>query len=178
MTDNSASSKRGFLVGAIYVSLGIHVLWLILFSFVILVGPFQKNRDDCSQFAQSIEVFQICELGELAGNALATAGQMGRLDIVSLSLTVLGVVLASAALGSFFLIRGAAKDAAADEAVEWLDKKKSQLITTELVEKSILNDRIVLTLANEVEKRISHNKDGIDGKTADSIAESMKNDEL
>lgn len=176
MVKNLFISGNGVRSGLLHFSLFMHLLWFVLFICILIFGPFQKTRDDCSDFMGSIEVFEICELGDLAGNALATASQMGRLDIVSIALTVLGTVLAASALASFVLIRGAAKDAAADEAVEWLDKKKSELITTELVEKVILNDRIILTLANELKKRISDDEGTIDGETANSIATAMGNE--
>jgi hypothetical protein len=166
-------SGNGVRSGLLHFSWVLHLVWLVLFICILVFGPFQKTRDDCSDFLGSMEVFEICELGDLAGSALATASQMGRLDIVSIALTVLGTVLAASALASFVLIRGAAKDAAADEAIEWLNKKKSELITTELVETAILSDRIILTLANEIKRRISDDEGTIDGETANSIATAM-----
>lgn len=96
--------------------------------------------------------------------------------MVSISLTILGVIIGFAALGSFGLIKGAAKDAAADEAIEWLEKKMPILVSSEVVKSAILEDRIILTLANEVKSRISDEGD-LNDHDADEIARSVDENE-
>lgn len=153
------------------VSLFAHAVWLVLFAVVIIFGPYEAQKDVPFWLAW-------CEFCRSAGDSISTASEMGRLDVVSISLTVLGVVIAIAALGSYSLIKGAAKEAAAEEASSWLEHNIGKLITTEVVRTAILNDRIILTLANQVSQHISDKDDEIDSTSANQIATAPDDEEF
>lgn len=161
-----AKSRAGAFRGWLNVSLLLHILWATLFIWVIWFGPFD-------QILPRPEWVNSCALCQHSADAISTASQMGRLDIVSIALTVLGVTLAVAALGSYNLIKGAAKDAAANEAIEWLQLNHNKL-TPDILKILMDDQRFILTLVTEMQKRIFSNTDDVTAKNADAIAQSME----
>ena len=110
----------------------------------------------------------VCPSCGLHADAVYTASQMGRLDLLALSLTVLATVLALGAFGGFFLVRSAAMEAAADEAV----KKLPDLIDGNEIADAIVKDETVLfNLANIVRRKISEADEGPTDEEANQMAQ-------
>jgi hypothetical protein len=161
------NARVGAIRGWLNLSLLLHVLWVTLFGFVLLFGPFER-------IAPRPAWLPDCGFCKNSADAIATASELGRLDLVSIALTVLGVTLAFAALGSYGLIRGAAKDAAAEEAIEWLKKNSNDVLSPEIVKIMLRDNSLILTLANEVKNRISEEDEGIESEDAANIAASTR----
>ncbi|WP_372891153.1 hypothetical protein [Rhodosalinus sp.] len=94
----------------------------------------------------------VCPSCSLHADAVYTASQMGRLDVLALSLTVLATVLALGAFLGFFLVRSAAMEAAADEAVRNLP---ALIDNDAIVDVIVKDDELLLTLATRVKRHIS-----------------------
>ncbi|RDD63200.1 hypothetical protein DRB17_05395 [Ferruginivarius sediminum] len=62
---------------------------------------------------------------------------MGRLDLIAVSLTVLGVTLALMAFGSFFVVRSAAMYAAQEEARDRITNILPDLISPQVLAKAL-----------------------------------------
>jgi hypothetical protein len=165
----SHKSKLEKVQSLLTFSLWLHAVWLLIFVVLILFGPYEQRHDLPGWISW-------CTFCGSSVDRIAAASELGKLDLVSISLTILGVIIGLAALGSFGLIKGAAKDAAADEAIEWLEKKMPILVSPEVVKSAILQDRIILTLANEVKSRISDEGD-LNDADADEIARSVDENE-
>ena len=155
-----------------YVSAFMHLIWLVLLVFVLWVGPFGDQIEPPTWIMD-------CSACQYTADSITSAAQMGRLDIVSIALTVLGVVIAVGAFASFSLIKGAAKDAASDEATEWLIKNTGVVYehNREQFIIALLNDpRMIGVLANTVADFISESKgdDALDQAELDIIAASME----
>jgi hypothetical protein len=163
-------------------SLWLHGVWVIVFSFLILFGPFGGEIKANSGFWSVVNKLLDCSGCQLAATSVTTAGQMSPLELVSISLTILGIILAIGAFGSFFVIRGAAMDAAADEAkqtvLNWLEQNKSTLVGANVVQDVLENDRFIRTLANSVERRISEvDNDAISDDDARRFADALDDEE-
>lgn len=107
-------------------------------------------------------------------DAIKVASEIGRLDLVSLSLAILGVVLAIAAFGGFFLMRSAAIHAAHDEISAQMSKHGQAWIEDSTV--SYLNERCADRIAEWMEnnpttvRRVVKLAMSIDDEKIDSIA--------
>lgn len=73
-------------------------------------------------------------------DALQVAYNVGVLELLSISLTILGVVLAASAFAGFWMIRHAAMNAARNEAKEWIALEGPRLID-EYLRSAALNGR-------------------------------------
>lgn len=154
-----------------YVSAFMHLIWLVLLVWVLWIGPFS---DQIEPLASVVD----CSACQYTADSITSAAQMGRLDMVSIALTVLGVVIAVGALASFSLVKGAAKDAASDEATEWLIKNTGSVYEhnrEQFVAKLAEDPRMIGALANLVADFISKSKgdDALDQAKLDIIAASM-----
>jgi hypothetical protein len=148
------------------VSLLLHLVWTVLFSYLIIAGPF----DSGVTFFDKVLLWTGCEHCLAATDSISTAYEMGRLELVSISLTILGVVIAFSAFSGFFLIRSAAMNAAAEEAVRELEDKLPQLLASGKLITIIQNDdRLRMGLANALRNDILEDPP-IDEASADEIA--------
>lgn len=168
LTDPAEKAFNGVgkLKNYVYLSLWIHLLWIIFFASLIFVK---------SPPAQSSLISELCPLCAAKLSLISSAANTGKLELIGVSLTVLGVILAAAAVGSFFLIRGAAMEAASQtasyKAISWLNENRTNLVSPDVVADVIENDRIMTTLANEVHRRLSeHKEDNIPPEAANEIA--------
>jgi len=91
------------------LALFFHAVWLSVFAYFLWVGRSPVGDEDKPSLLGAL-----CE--GFKEDAIKLASELGRLDVVSLSLTVLGVVLALAALSSFFMMRHAVIETAREEA--------------------------------------------------------------
>ena len=149
---------RGALL---YVSLLAHLVWLVLFSYIVLAGPFANINDFSKEIFSEIG----CEYCLAKSDAISTAYQMGRLELIGLSLTLLAVVLALGNLAGYFVVRGAAMSAAADEAQQRVRDALPELLREKDIVKAMANDEQALfTLANLVRRKISESGDYTDGE--------------
>lgn len=154
------------------ISMLAHFVWLSVALFLLLGGPF--GGSDSAIWRQIRNLF--CQSCETSYDAINVAAQLGRLDLLSLSLTVLATVLAFGAFASFFLIRGAAVHAAAEEAANHISAQLPKLITAEMLGEAILKDeRIKLSLLSTL--RVLEDKENqISEGTANQIAAAFEGD--
>ena len=104
-------------------------------------------------------------------DAIANAADLGRLDIVSLSLTILGAVLALAALGSYFVMRHTVIQTTREEAAAAIPKEVKSTVTIDLLIQAIKSDPVLL---DELQRAV---REGAMSDTqADDIAETMDDD--
>lgn len=162
MTNSDRPSNRHNDTGWKQFAVWLHLVWLIIFSFIIFAGPYAEAPlgNPAPAWLTSLLSFgPILELSEIG----TSARQLNSLDLIGLALTLLGILLAIFALGSFTLVRGAAMDAAADEAknatLKWLNENRASLVDQKVIAEILETDRIMSTLANEVERRISEKDD-------------------
>jgi hypothetical protein len=155
------------------ISMMFHALWVTVALFLFLGGPFESNRPMVWEWAQKI----VCPTCLDSYDAINTAAQLGRLDVLSLSLTVLGTVLAFGAFASFFLVRSAAVHAAAEEAAHCVAAKLPELLTPEIVSRAILNDeRLKLTLLSAL-RTVEATENQIPEETANDIAAAFEGEQ-
>lgn len=147
-------------------SVGLHLLWAVGFVWVLWFVPYGE------QILPRPEWFGRCDGCGDSSDAIFIASQMGRLDVVSIALAILGVVIAAAALGSYVVIRDAAMNAAREEANDWIRENHTELIPG-VVEKLVMDQRLISTLATEIRKHISRDESGVTKKEADEFAQSM-----
>lgn len=154
--------KNRKLVAVASISLVLHLVWVVVFSYLIWAGPFEHGVSrEVSWFAT------VCPSCGLHADAVYTASQMGRLDLLALSLTVLATVLALGAFGGFFLVRSAAMEAAADET----SKKLPELIDSQKIADVIVKDEAVrLNLADIVRRKIYELDEGPTDDEANRMA--------
>lgn len=165
-------SQNGKHWGLLYISLAMHVLWAATFVGLVFFRPYDPQppaTETSTWLAFLISSLQSCGPCDSAADAINNARQMDRFDLLGVGLTVLSIILAVGAFGGYFLIKGAAKDAAAEEAIEWLGNNMEKLISDEALKRAVLSDRIMLTLATQVKNRID-SEDTMDSAIADQIA--------
>jgi len=175
--DHSNGSKRHRSSGLALAAVWLHLIWLIVILFIIFLGPYAQDPLVAARpgwLAKVLEFWPVAEVSRLGANSRA----LSSLDLIALSFTILGVVLAIFAIGGYVLVRGAAMDAASDEArdtvLKWLKENRSTLVDSEVVTEILETERIMATLANEVEKRISDNEgDQIGDDAADRMADAV-----
>ncbi|WP_210162842.1 hypothetical protein [Kaistia adipata] len=149
-----------------------HFVWLAVVLFLFLGGPFGKSNSTAWQTVRDL----FCPSCEKSYDAINVAAQLGRLDLLSLSLTVLATVLAFGAIASFFLIRGAAVHAAAEEATSHISAKLPNLITPEILGEAILNnERIKHSIVSMLRASEAHENQISEG-TANQIAAAFEGD--
>ncbi|MGR3465106.1 hypothetical protein [Limimaricola sp.] len=159
-------TNHRFRRSLLYANTAAHIFWAVLFFYLIWAGPFSGS----SSWLDRILRFIGCDFCLSSADSIQTAYQMGRLELVSLSLTMLGSVVAIGAFSGFFLIRGAAMSAAADESKLEMKRSLPALLQNKDIVAAIVSDeRLVLTLANEVKDRIKEN-DSVRDSDADEIA--------
>lgn len=165
---------KNFRTAYLPISLILHFVWLVVFAYLILAGPFGSNYTAVLLFIDQID----CDECKRSADAIYSAAQMGRLELVSISLTILATVVGVGAFGSFFLLRGGAMDAAANEAIEYVDKNLNDLITPDVIAKSIYeNPRTMLSIATIIKKQMEDSSNSISDDDADGIAKAMEGDE-
>lgn len=164
--------QSSWLPTLVVVSMLFHAVWVAIALFLFLGGPFGSSRPALWQWLRDV----LCRSCEHSYDAVNAAAQLGRLDLIALSLTVLGTVLAFGAFASFFLIRGAAVNAAAEEGANCVSAMLPSLLTTEMVSQAILNDeRVKLTLMSAF-KTIEATENQIPEGTANKIAAAFDED--
>lgn len=135
----------------VLVSLMGHAIWLVIFFYLIAAGPFRQSSTSLLHWLP-----WSCDVCAKNADAIYTASQMGRLEMLSISLTVLATVIGIGAFASFFLFKRASMDAA----VEHVDEKLSSLIDDDTIIDAMLeNDQLLLTLETRIMKAMSDSKD-------------------
>ena len=167
-----ARKGSGFTETCVALSMLFHVVWLAVALFLFLGGPFELPQSAVSTWVGHL----FCNGCLGSYDAINVASQMGRLDLIALSLTVLGTILAFGALAGFSLIRGAAIQAASDEATAHISARLPQLLTSEIVADAILkDDRVRLSLISAM-RSADCPENQIAAATADEIAASFDNE--
>lgn len=144
----------------VWFSLCVHFLWLLLAVAFFWVGSSEEPSF----------VHRILRLMGLpaSSDAIALAADLGRLDVVSLSLTILGAVLALAALGSYFVMRHTVIQTTHEEVVALIPDEVRKSFTVEMVNKAIRSDPVLLDMLLNAAREGS-----MPSKAADDIAEAM-----
>jgi hypothetical protein len=141
----------------ILFSLCLHFVWLLIFLLFFKVG----SDTVPSEVTSVLDWFGLPS----DSDALSQAADLGRLDLVSLSLTVLGAVLALAALGSYFVMRHTVLLTTREEASIAIPNEVKKTVTIELLIQAIKSDPVLL---DKLQKAA---RDGvISDKAADDIA--------
>lgn len=167
------NSENRALRCLLYLSLLLHIVWGSIALFLFLGGPFGSKKPLPWQVVRDI----FCPSCKDSFDAINAAAELGRLDVVSLSLTILATVLALGAFAGFFLIRSAVVYSAAEEAELVVQKQLPALVSPEIVVSAILqNDRIRLSLLNAI-KSADVDEKRIDGATANDIADAFEEGE-
>ena len=163
----SIQSKTLLLFGV-----GPHFVWAAIGAFLLFGGPWVDERPSWVRLAQKF----VCPGCSEKVDPITFAYQLGRLDFVAMSLTVLGVVLGLAALGGFIEVRRAAQQAASDEAEDLITERLPSLLTAEILTTALLqNPRAVYTLRAAL---LEADADGtIDPEVADRIADAFNGDD-
>lgn len=119
-------------------SLCLHFVWLLLAVAFFWVGSSEEPSF----------VHRILRLMGLPASedGIALAADLGRLDVVSLSLTILGAVLALAALGSYFAMRHTVIQTTREEVVRLIPDEVRKSFTVELANKAIRSDPVLLDM--------------------------------
>lgn len=104
-------------------AVSIHAVWLIGVVYLAFAAP---NIRPFEYFGNLL--VQDCPGCSRVANAVAAAGEMGRLDFVALCLAILGTSVAVLAFGGFFLMRKSVIDAASAEARIMLPNLVEQLL--------------------------------------------------
>lgn len=148
-----------------WAALGLHVVWLAVFGYVIFMGPSGRVVD----FTAYRMWLPRCDACDGAADSIRTASEMGRLDLLAIALTVLGVVLALAAIGGFLNIRSAAMHAASIEAGDRVPDIVARELRDETVARALENNPDALKSAvREVIRDIRQSE--LSEDSADEIA--------
>ncbi|MBY6163255.1 hypothetical protein KUV73_20395 [Mameliella alba] len=150
------------------ISLGVHAIWLVLFGYLLFATQWKDDRPTLVKLVGELT----CPGCASRVDPISVAYQLGRLDLVAMSLTLLGVVLAIAAFGGILEVRRAAQQAASDEAKELVAAQLPNLLTPEVLTKALLQDpRAMYTLTAAL--READPDGGIDPSVADDIADAF-----
>lgn len=144
----------------IALSLCLHFVWFAVLSMLFLVG----TNTAPSLFSRTLNWLGMPS----SRDAIAQAADLGRLDIVSLSLTILGAVLALAALGSYFVMRHTVIQTTREEAAAAIPKEVKSTVTIDLLIQAIKSDPVLL---DQLQRAVREG--AISDKDADDIAEAM-----
>jgi len=125
--------RRWYTNALTWIALFGHLMWPTIFLAVMWLGPSGRT---IVLGGREIWVPH-CETCEKAKDSVQTAADMGHLDLVAVSLTVLGVVLAVVAVCGFFMVRTAAIQAARDEARERIEHRLPEMIGPEIVAQAL-----------------------------------------
>jgi voltage-gated potassium channel Kch len=142
------------------LSLCLHFVWL-----AVLVVLFAVATETAPNFLARA----LASVGMPSSrDAIALAADLGRLDIVSLSLTILGAVLALAALGSYFVMRHTVIQTTREEAAAAIPKEVKSTVTIDLLIQAIKSDPVLL---DQLQGAVREG--AISDTEADDIAEAM-----
>lgn len=145
----------------IALSLCLHFVWLAVLIVLFLVST-ETTPNYLTKFLFWVGA-------PSSRDAIAQAADLGRLDVVSLSLTILGAVLALAALGSYFVMRHTVIMTTREEAVIAIPKEVKSTVTIDLLIRAIKSDPVLL---DQLQKAVREG--AISDKEADDIAEAME----
>ena len=139
------------------LALSLHFVWFAIFVVFIWVGSY----DEPSTLQRIMGSVGLPD----SRDAIAHAAELGRLDVVSLSLTLLGAVLALAAFGSYFTFRHTVIQTTREEASRAItDPRTIQAIIKVMKSDPLLLDKLQTAV-----------KDGtLTDEDADDIAEAME----
>ena len=112
----SGKKRASFGIGGA-ANIFFHCFWAAALGYLYWIA-WQGGYFDRAARADAEGVDALCEL---SGDAISVASQLGRLDFVSISLTILGVTLAVGALIGFVTVRRDALEAAREAAQECAD---------------------------------------------------------
>lgn len=151
---------------AAYAALIIHIVWIVIAVYLLWVGPSGRMVS-----IAGVEGWvPPCPACDRVADSVRMASELGRLELVSVALTILGVVLAIVAFGSFFVVRAASMAAAREEAAERLASELPGLMTVDMIAKALEdNPQIVLSAVREARRTAGD----VDAETADQIARSL-----
>lgn len=177
----SEKIKKNTLEGWCKGALFLHGVWIAVGIYIFFGGPqtVPPANSGWGWLEQLLGAENHARLIHLDDTARA----LNAVDFVGIGLTVLGVVIAVSAFVSFNIVRGAAMDAASNEAGsmvrEWLDDDKNRgKFIQSLIESKALSDmfydsRMIEGLAEVLEEIISAKTDDMNDKRADSFAASF-----
>lgn len=151
----------------VWLSLCFHAVWLAVFSAFFWVS---------TGSSPSIIIRGLGWLGLPASrDSIALAADLGRLDMISMSLTILGAVLALAALGSYFVMRHTVvqttRETTREEVAANIPVEVKKTITIDMLIEALKSDPVLL----EMLQRAVRDGD-ISDTLADDIAASMEED--
>ena len=156
-------SRRTILL---YTSLSLHVVWLFLFFMIIWMGPYVR-------ILPSPEWLGWCVGCARAIDSIAAASEIGRLDVISLLLAFLGLIIGLFAFFVYINVKSSAVDAAKEKTEEWLAQNYEKLLPKDYVKVLTTDERLILTLVNQIRSRISEEGNTTSANDADNIAKSM-----
>ncbi|WP_303675112.1 hypothetical protein [Vampirovibrio chlorellavorus] len=110
------------------LSYAAQLLIVVGFGYLFLVNL----KPTTAEILQAQQIAKSCPGLVFAGDVLASAQQMGRLDYVSLALTMLGVVIAILALSGFWVLRRETLETAKEHCSHLLKEKASTLTEHEV----------------------------------------------
>jgi len=148
-----------------------HIVWVILIAYMFWIG---SQGREIELLGKRIWIPNYTPFSS-GNDAIQSAAELGRLDVISISLAILGVALALAALSSFFVVRHAAIQAASIEAKAATEASLPNLITAEIVSKAIQNNPYVLKEAMDL---IRESENGLQDQDANAIAETVYTGEI
>jgi hypothetical protein len=144
----------------VLLSLALHVVWVCVFIVFVWTG---------SSHSPGWLLVALDWLGlPASGDAIAQAADLGRLDLVSLSLTILGAVLALAALASYFVMRHTVVQTTREEAEAAIPHEVKKSVTIERLIEAIKSDPVLLE-----HLRSAAREGAMTDKAADDIAASV-----
>lgn len=121
-----------------FLALALHIVWLTVFGYIIWSKMSAVETEHW--YSRPIGFFTAAR-----ADAISVASELGRLDIVSLSLTVLGVVLALSAFVTFYLMRHAVIQTTREEAETIVPDELRKHVTIEKLIEAIKSDPVLLS---------------------------------
>jgi hypothetical protein len=144
----------------VWLSLALHFVWFCVFIVFVWLGSGQPPN----------AVVRVLSWAGLPSSkdAIAVAADLGRLDMVSLSLTILGAVLALAALGSYFAMRHTVVQTTREEAEAAIPREVKKTVTIQMLIDAIKSDPVLLDQLQKAAR-----EGAITDSAADDIAAAM-----
>lgn len=151
------------------LALGLHAVWAAGLLYVYWVGQTLSPNDGFS-----FELFGIrVSSADKRPDIIAAAGELGRLDLVAISLTFLGVILAIGAFIGFTVVRSAAINEAAAEAGKVTREELPKMVDYGALAAHLLReDRFISSLKAAIETANTA-EDGLTGDKANAIAKAF-----
>lgn len=147
-----------------------HLAWFVIFAYAFWA------RQQGSLSKGGLPASDTCEK---ASDAISIAAELGRLDLVALSLTFLGVVLAISAVAGYFMVQHSAMKAASEEAhTRVADLAPTALMNYmkeaghKMIAEVLQNDPSLLLKAIASARDVDQMVDGVSATDADDIANS------